>query len=331
MWAIRAGRTDDGFSLFTKDNEVGLGWSKVGDLSKIPKDRESFKAAVAAAYPDHKAGAIPGDAGMLLRFSHEMMRGDLIVYPAKTDRTMYVGEVAGDYIYRPDQAQFPHRRPVKWLKKIPRTALSQGALYELGSALSFFRVKDYAEEIQALCKGTAAPAPKTETDATVDVVADAIEDNTRTYILKVLAQELKGHAFAHFVAHLLRIMGYRTRVSPQGPDGGVDIIAHRDELGFEPPLIKVQVKSTEGSVGDPVVSALYGKVGNGEFGLLVTLGTITKQAVSFATGKSNLRLLDGDAVVDLVLEHYEQLESTYKGVLRLKRVYVPQPAVDEDD
>src|ERR1035441_35444 len=28
-------------------------------------------------------------------------------------------------------------------------------------------------------------------------------------------------------------MGYCTRVSPEGPDGGVDIIAHRDELGFE--------------------------------------------------------------------------------------------------
>lgn len=40
-------------------------------------------------------------------------------------------------------------------------------------------------------------------------------------------------------------MEYRTRVSPEGPDGGVDIIAHKDELGFEPPIIKVQVKSTE--------------------------------------------------------------------------------------
>ena len=70
-------------------------------------------------------------------------------------------------------------------------------------------------------------------------------------------------------------MGYRTRVSPEGPDGGIDIVAHKDELGFEPPIIKVQVKSTEGSIGDPMVSALYGKVGAGEFGLMVALGTFT--------------------------------------------------------
>lgn len=58
----------------------------------------------------------------------------------------------------------------------------------------------------------------------------------------------------------------------------MDIVAHKDELGFVPPIVKVQVKSTTGSIGDPVVSALYGKVGAGEYGLLVTLGTFTTQA-----------------------------------------------------
>lgn len=125
-------------------------------------------------------------------------------------------------------------------------------------------------------------------------------------------------------------MGYRTRVSAEGPDGGIDIIAHKDELGFEPPIIKVQVKSTEGSVGDPDTSALYGKVGTGEYGLLVTLGSFTKQAQNFARSKSNLRLIDGPELVKLVLQHYEQLDSRYKGLLPLKRVYVPE-ALEETE
>jgi len=79
----------------------------------------------------------------------------------------------------------------------------------------------------------------------VGIVAEEIEENTRDFVLKTLAQELKGHPLSHFVANLLRTMGYRTRVSPEGPDGGIDIIAHKDELGFEPPIIKVQVKSGE--------------------------------------------------------------------------------------
>lgn len=144
-------------------------------------------------------------------------------------------------------------------------------------------------------------------------------------MLKKLAKELKGHPFAEFVAHLLGAMGYRTRVSPEGPDAGVDIIAHRDELGLEPPIIKVQVKSTEGSVGDPIVSQLYGKVAAGEHALLVTLGTFTPQAKSFERSKGNLRLIDGDELVGLVLQHYEQFDSRYKGLLTLRRVYIPEP------
>jgi restriction system protein len=130
------------------------------------------------------------------------------------------------------------------------------------------------------------------------------------------------------VAHLLGVIGYQTRVSPEGPDAGVDIVAHRDELGFEPPIIKVQVKSTEGSVGDPIVSQLYGKTADGEFALVVTLGTFTPQARAFERGKSNLRLLDGNQLVDLIFRHYESFDSRYKGLIPLKRVYVPEPLVE---
>jgi restriction system protein len=149
--------------------------------------------------------------------------------------------------------------------------------------------------------------------------------------LKQIAQELKGHAFSEFVAHLMGTMGYRTRVSPEGPDRGIDIVAHKDELGFEPPIIKVQVKSTEGSVGEPIAAALYGNVAAGEFGLLVTLGTFTNQAKNFAHGKSNLRLIDGEELVALILQHYEQFDSRYKGLLPLKRVYVPEPLEEEGE
>ena len=136
-------------------------------------------------------------------------------------------------------------------------------------------------------------------DSSIVAVKQDVEETTRDFVVKALAQETKGHPFASFVAHVLNTMGYRTRVSPEGTDGGIDIVAHRDELGFEPPIVKVQVKSTEGKVGDPEVSALYGKVGSTEFGLVVTLGYFTPQAITFARNKSNLRLIDGDELVEL--------------------------------
>jgi restriction system protein len=101
-------------------------------------------------------------------------------------------------------------------------------------------------------------------------------------------------------------------------------VAHRDELGLEPPIIKVQVKSTEGTVGDPAVSALYGKVSGSEFGLVITLGQFSSHAINFAKSKGNLRLVDGEELVDLVFEHYDKLDARYKGLLPLRRVYVPE-------
>lgn len=333
LWGIHAGKTGDADRLFLEGGFIAIGWSKMGDLGKIKPDRDSFKQKVLEVYPDAKPGAIPLVAGQLFRFRHELKVGDYVVYPSKKDRLLHIGRVKGGYLYDPSRDPgYPDLYPVDWLKHIPRTAMSQGALYEIGSAMSFFQVKTYAEEfLSKIGEKTQAHVIPVAKDETVAQVAEDIEENTRDYILKQLSQELKGHPFADFVAHLLGAMGYRTRISPEGPDGGVDIIAHKDELGFEPPIIKVQVKSTSGSIGDPVVSALYGKVSNGEFGLLVTLGTFTAQAKGFARSKSNLRLIDGIEMVDLVLAHYEQFDSRYKGLLPLKRVYVPEPLDDTSE
>lgn len=326
VWGIHAGRTGDAYTLFLKKNVVAIGWDKIGDPSAIKPDRESFKEKVAEAYPETKPGALPLAAGQIFRFIHEPKVGDVVVYPSKHDRQVHLGIIEGDHKYNPAlSAGYPNMRPVKWMKTFPRTYFTQGALYEIGSAMSFFQVKTYADEYLAALEGNLKSQETKEEDETVGYVVQDIEQNTRDFIVKRLSQQLKGHPFAHFVAHLLEKMGYQMRVSAEGPDGGIDIIAHKDELGVEPPIIKVQVKSIEnGNIGDPDVSALYGKVGAGEFGLFVTLGAFTRQAKNFGTSKSNLRLIDGDQLVDLVLQHYEQFDSKYKGLLPLKRVYIPE-------
>ena len=78
VWGMHAGKTGDADSLFLKKDVIALGWSKVGDLSKLKSDREAFKAKVAEVYPEKKPGAIPNNAGQLYRFVHEMKIGDII-------------------------------------------------------------------------------------------------------------------------------------------------------------------------------------------------------------------------------------------------------------
>lgn len=322
IWGLHAKHLDAADTL-RKKKVVAIGWHQIGDLAQITPSREAFKARYVASYPETKEGAVPVHAGILFRFVHELKQGDIVIYPSKFDRLVNIGRISGPYRFDPsvDQAH-PHCRPVEWLKSVPRTQFSQGALYEIGSALTLFQVKNFAEEFLAVLGGD-APSIEVDEDDTVSEIVEDIEETTQDFILKTLSQELKGHPFAYFVAHVLNAMGYRTRVSPEGPDGGIDIIAHRDELGFEPPIIKVQVKSSEEAISAPDVQALYGTVGATEFGLLVTLGRFKAPAKAFARSKSNLRLIDGEEFIQLVLAHYGEFEPRYKAVLPLKRVYIP--------
>lgn len=247
-----------------------------------------------------------------------MLEGDLVIYPSKIDRRVHIGRVTGPYFYfAPRAADYPHQRTVEWLADFARTAFSQGALYEIGSALSFFQVKNYADDFLAVLSGQPLPAVESEEDETVALVAAEIESTTSDFVLKRLAREFKGVPFETFVAQLFEAIGYRTRVTQASGDKGIDVVAHRDELGIEPPIIKIQVKSTKGTVGDPEVSQLFGKVADGEFGVMVTLGSFSKQARDFAASKGNLRLIDGDEVVRLVLDYYDDLDSKYKGRIPL--------------
>jgi restriction system protein len=79
------------------------------------------------------------------------------------------------------------------------------------------------------------------------------------------------------------------------------------------------------------VSALYGKLSNGEYGLFVTLGTFTPPSRNFEQSKSNLRLIDGAELVQLIFQHYEHFDARHKGLLPLRRVYVPEALELESD
>lgn len=156
--------------------------------------------------------------------------------------------IEGGYEYHPEAAEYVQQHKVKWLKHLPRTSFSQGALYEVGSAMSFFTVKNYADEyLSALDKGFKknAMTSRADEDESVGATADEIVEATRDFILKELSKNLKGYDLEEFVADLLRAMGYRITVSAHGGDSSIDIAAYKDEL---PPRILVQVKSQDSDI-----------------------------------------------------------------------------------
>ena len=142
-------------------------------------------------------------------------------------------------------------------------------------------------------------------------------------MIKRLKNNLSAEQFEHFVGELLRCMGYYARVTRYAGGGGVDIIAHKDELGFQPPVIKVQCKQSLATIGGPTVQQLLGAIQPNEYALFITLGDYSSDAARIERGKSNLRLISGTDLVHLIFNNYERFDPRFKTLLPLKRSYTP--------
>lgn len=308
--------------------DIAIGWDALGDLKKLPPTRDAFKAAFAKAYPQDKPGAVPVKAGVLYRFANEMRTGDVVVYPSRSDRLVKIGMVSGDYAFQPNiNPDYPHRRRVNWKVEAPRPKFSQAALYEIGSAITLFQVTSNAEEFLAALEGRELEAAELDAGSE-QAVAEQIEENVEDFIIKRVMSGLSHEQFEHFVAELLRCMGYHARVTRYAGDGGVDIIAHKDELGFEPPIIKVQCKHTLATIGGPDVQKLLGAVQVSESALFVTVGDYSQDARHIERNNSRLRLIGRADLVTLIFTHYEKLDPRFKSLLPLKRTYTPSVGGD---
>lgn len=313
--------------------QVSIGWSELGDLSGLPADRETIKQAIFAAYPDKKQGAVPVEAGVIYRFIHEAQAGDYVIYPSKHDRMVNIGKFTGDLAHEVapegDSKDYPNSRGVEWLGHFPRSDFSQSALYEIGSFLTLFMVKNHAPEFLTKVDATAAiqkadePEQTPDDDSISSTVTRQAEETAQDFVIKRIHTQLSGHDFEHFVAHMLECMGYTVRVTPKSGDGGVDVIAHNDKLGFEPPIIKVQCKRTTNQINETQVRELLGTLVEGEYGLFVTLGAYDKKARLSERNLSKLRLIDGDQLFELIVKHYSQLSPRYRTMIPLRQIYVP--------
>ncbi|HUW13294.1 MAG TPA: restriction endonuclease [Anaerolineae bacterium] len=109
-------------------------------------------------------------------------------------------------------------------------------------------------------------------------------------------------SFEELVAQVLRAKGFVAEVTQPTSDGGIDIIAQREE-----PLLRgkhvVQCKNWSNPVGVGAVRDLYGTVTHerASKGTLITTSSFTQGAIDFARDKP-LELIDGEQWKELVTE-----------------------------
>lgn len=336
MWGIHNNTSLD----LVAGGFISVGWDELGPLQP-PLDRDELKARLAAAYPLKKPGAIPGDAGVLMRFAEEMQPGDYVISPQKADRTLNFGIVNGDFYTEAGAATHRNRRPVRWVRVgVPRDDFPQPALNEIGSAITLFKVTTHAEIFRPMfdSNGSSTPTailPQLNNDeaqlelAEEEPNAEKVETYTRDFIVGAL-KRMDPSDFEHFIAGLLRAMGYQASATQASGDGGVDVIASRDALAIEPPIIKVQCKRITATIGAPSVQQLAGTLspGGGELGLFVTLGAYSADAKHLERTHQHLRLINGTQLVQFVLDFYDHLDPEWKRQLPLRRVYAVETSSD---
>jgi len=339
LWVVHIANHDAIAVRAQEEGFICIGWTKIGDLSPH-NTRDKMKAAYRRAWPNATDGHIRSSYGQVYRFAHEIEQGDPVVYPIKGSRDLLIGEITGPYRWAGDDVQlrdndYCNVRPVKWHKRVQRIDFSQDALHSFGGFSSVASSDDYLEEVIAVLKGEkVAPAPdEPEEQVSGDEPSEkAIKGKGKTNLAEQAIEETEdsllrewtgtAQELEHVVAAVLRAMGYTAQVTQGTHDLGVDVIAHRDPLGVEPPTLKVQVKSGTGKAGSQEINALRGVVKAGEKGVFVGLGGFSNDAQHVERNDPNLILIDGKRFVELFLEFYDNLEPEIRIRFPLRRVHV---------
>ena len=323
-WGIRLGEggkyVDEGYSK----KFIAVGWNELGDLNWLlsyesEEDAlKKLKALHKSIYEDVTNSQVGIQCGEILRFVRTIKKGDIFLLPNPSKRSVIIGRITGDYQWKDnwiDKCPYTNRRTVEWVRSIPRSELSKNLKNSL-VWLTVISLEEHISEVESLVAEIPPEPPKGPSiPVTGKDLSSRIVERLRS---------LTSRPFEEFVSHLLSVSGFEAANRQYIGDKGIDIDGY-----FSTDLVtlslKVQVKRVPGSLGNNVVLQLRGALGTDEHGAIVTTGTFTQPAIEEAEspGKKNIKLIDRDSLVDLVLSHYDELDDRYKSLLNLKKKDIP--------
>jgi restriction system protein len=168
--------------------------------------------------------------------------------------------------------------------------------------------------------------PLVVAEAEADEAAEGLdlEEAGRDQIAQLISARFKGHGLTRLVEAILNAQGYTTYRSPEGADGGADILAGAGPLGFGSPRLCVEVKSESGPIDRSAVDKLLGAVSKfgAQEGLFVSWsGFKTNVQKELAASFFRVRLWTQTELLEALFDNYEKLDSDLKAELPLKRIW----------
>jgi len=314
VWCVRGE-----FGTFTKQfvegGYVAIGWMPNVDLSEV-KSRDELYPLYKKEHPDDTSNIVVGQqVGQIARFLLEISEGDYVITPAADTEWLHVGQVSGSpsYVYAAgdDGCPYRHRRQVAWAKKrLKRADLSVPFQNTIRSLLTVFAISQRDEFFAAIGRD--------------DLVSRSVPleyDSYRVVLEQVL--ELDAKEFEILVGHLLTALGFEgSEVIGKSGDGGVDATGELNVDNLAKVKVFVQAKRYKlgARVNAGTVKQLRQAIPFGGQGAFITTADFQMKAteVALEPGFPRIGLIRGTQLVDLLVEHWNDIPLEFRELLGLK-------------
>ncbi|HRJ21998.1 MAG TPA: restriction endonuclease [Bryobacteraceae bacterium] len=315
VWCVRANRGEF-TSHFLAGGYAAIGWSEITTDLSSASSKDDLYALVRAAYPDLGSPVVQGNyVGQIARFLWEIKAGDYIITPSGDTELLHYGQVEADpsYFYGSgeDGCRYLHRRKVTWSPAVLRRGdLSVPFQNTIRSMLTVFYVSQREEFLSAINRK--------------DLVGDVPVLKYDPYEV-VLHQilELDDKEFEILVGHLLTALGFEgSEVTGKTGDGGVDAIGELNVFNLAKVKVFVQAKRYKlgTKISASTVRQLRQAIPFGGQGGFITTADFQGSASDTALepGFPRIGLINGRQLVDLLVEHWQDIPTEFQDRLGLK-------------
>jgi len=314
VYCIRAA-----FGTYTKNfvdgGYVAIGWLEGLDLSKI-RSKDELIPLYKRAHPNDTSKIVIGQqVGQIARFLFDIRAGDYVITPSADTELLHVGVMEPDpsYFYSDgkDGCPFQHRRGVKWLPNtFRRSSFSVPFQNTIRSSLTVFYISQREHFFEVIGKRELAPRAQKEAYDPYRAVLDQL-------------LELNDKEFEVLITHLLAALGFEgTEHTGKTGDGGVDATGELNVSNLAKVKIFVQVKRYKlgSKIKGNIVKALRQSIPSGGQGAFITTAEFQLDAneVALEPNFPRIGLVNGRQLVDLLVEHWQDIPADFQNKLGLK-------------
>lgn len=238
-----------------KEGFIGVGYQIAQALTNDLTDNlREFNAKYIPIYLAGHPGKTKIGAGLACGFTWTVAKGlkqgDIVISPDGAG-SYHVGEITGDYFYKPGGI-LPHRRPVAWYPNtIERSAMSDPLRRSTNSTGTCCDITQYAIELKALIGGQANPALVVIDPTVEDPAVFALEKYLEDFLVSNWAKTDLGKKY-----DIYTVDGEQIGQQFQTDTGPVDVLAVSKD-GSE--LLVVELK--KGRASDAVVGQIQRYMG----------------------------------------------------------------------